>query len=156
MDFLKILLPIYNKSVKAHSLAELQTLEIFSASIGIAYNEKKRSYKFFLIFLKSENCTLESVHCYKFSLLRKQKNNLRLAWQLDQSNPELHEYSLSVSEMFSQTFIIIEETWLKPDFQSSSIRPTLEYCRHQPRLTTTNFHFILFHSIFYERTCNCQ
>ena len=41
MDFLKILLPIYNKSVKAHSLAELQTLEIFSASIGTAYNEKK-------------------------------------------------------------------------------------------------------------------
>ena len=47
MDFLKILLPIYNKSVKAHSLAELQTLEIFSASIGIAYNEKEVDYSVF-------------------------------------------------------------------------------------------------------------
>ena len=48
MDFLKILLPIYNKTVKAHSLAELQTLEIFSASIGIAYNEKKLTIVSFL------------------------------------------------------------------------------------------------------------
>ena len=47
MDFLKILLPIYNKSVKAHSLAELQTLKIFSPSIGIAYNEKEVDYSVF-------------------------------------------------------------------------------------------------------------
>ena len=45
--FKDTILPIYNKSVKAHSLAELQTLEIFSASIGIAYNEKEVDYSVF-------------------------------------------------------------------------------------------------------------